>query len=132
MSEFQLEAIPPSSAAGGDNERCMTVKCDVLPVHCSAAVVAEVEELKPTVNRVASRAIGSRWAGRREEQEKGFKSIVTGRIGVDAGNLARALVVQLQQPDQADAGVVRAVPFGMVGGLMGPLLFNVPLGFFAD
>ncbi|QJW95713.1 efflux RND transporter permease subunit [Frigoriglobus tundricola] len=128
VSEFQLEAIPPK-VLRRDNERCMTIKCDALPGTLPSAVVDELEQrLKPAA---AEWPPGYRFAvgGEKEEQTKGFKSIATAGI-VSMLAIYLALVVQFNSLTKPLL-VYAAVPFGMVGGLMGLLIFNVPLGFFA-
>jgi len=128
VSEFQLEALPPK-VLRRDNERCMTVKCDALPGTLPSAVVAELERrLEPAA---AEWPPGYRFAvgGEKEEQTKGFKSIATAGI-VSMLAIYLALVVQFNSLTKPLL-VYAAVPFGMVGGLMGLLIFNVPLGFFA-
>ncbi|AWM36632.1 Multidrug resistance protein MexB [Gemmata obscuriglobus] len=128
VSEFKLEAVPPK-VLRRDNERCMTIKCDALPGTLPSAVVDEVEKkLKPVS---AEWPPGYRFAvgGEKEEQEKGFKSIATAGL-VSMLAIYLALVVQFNSLTKPLL-VYAAVPFGMVGGLMGLLAFNVPLGFFA-
>jgi multidrug efflux pump subunit AcrB len=128
VSEFKLEAVPPK-VLRRDNERCMTVKCDALPGTLPSAVVDQLEQkLKPAA---ADWPPGYRFqvGGEKEEQTKGFKSIATAGI-VSMLAIYLALVVQFNSLTKPLL-VYAAVPFGMVGGLMGLLLFNVPLGFFA-
>ncbi|MDY3556470.1 efflux RND transporter permease subunit [Gemmata sp. JC717] len=128
VSEFQLEAVPPK-VLRRDNERCMTVKCDALPGTLPSAVVARVEERLNALS--AEWPPGYRFVvgGEKEEQEKGFKSIATAGL-VSMLAIYLALVVQFNSVTKPML-VYAAVPFGMVGGLMGLLLFDVPLGFFA-
>ena len=128
VSEFKLEAIPPK-VLRRDNERCMTIKCDALPGTLPSDVVAQLEAKLKTVS--ADWPPGYRFAvgGEKEEQEKGFKSIATAGI-VSMLAIYLALVIQFNSLAKPLL-VYSAVPFGMVGGLMGLLLFNVPLGFFA-
>jgi multidrug efflux pump subunit AcrB len=128
VSEFKLESLPPK-VLRRDNERCMTVKCDALPGTLPSAVVDELErKLKPVS---ADWPPGYRFAvgGEKEEQAKGFKSIATAGI-VSMLAIYLALVIQFNSLAKPLL-VYAAVPFGMVGGLMGLLLFGVPLGFFA-
>jgi multidrug efflux pump subunit AcrB len=128
VSEFQLEAVPPKILRR-DNERCLTVKCDALPGTLPSAVVEELEgKLKVAA---AGWPPGYRFVvgGEKEEQTKGFKSIATAGI-VSMLAIYLALVVQFNSLTKPLL-VYAAVPFGMVGGLMGLLFFNVPLGFFA-
>jgi multidrug efflux pump subunit AcrB len=128
VSEFKLEAIPPK-VLRRDNERCMTIKCDALPGTLPSAVVDEVEK--------KLKALSTEWppgyrfavGGEKEEQSKGFKSIATAGL-VSMLAIYLALVVQFNSLTKPLL-VYAAVPFGMVGGLMGLFAFNVPLGFFA-
>jgi multidrug efflux pump subunit AcrB len=128
VSEFRLEAIPPK-VLRRDNERCMTVKCDALPGTLPSRVVDELEEKLKTASAEWLPGYRFQVGGEKEEQGKGFKSIATaGLVSILAIYLA--LVVQFNSLTKPML-VYAAVPFGLVGGLMGLLLFNVPLGFFA-
>ncbi len=128
VGEFRLDAVPPK-VLRRDNERCMTVKCDALPGTLPSAVVDELEgKLKVAA---AGWPPGYRFAvgGEKEEQLKGAKSTSIAFL-VSLFAIYLALVIQfnsLTKPLLVGA----AVPFGMVGGLMGLLLSNTSVGFFA-
>jgi multidrug efflux pump subunit AcrB len=128
VSEFKLEAIPPK-VLRRDNERCMTIKCDALPGTLPSSVVEELETKLKTVSKDWPPGYRFAVGGEKEEQEKGFKSIATAGI-VSMLAIYLALVIQFNSLTKPML-VFAAVPFGMVGGLMGLLFFNVSLGFFA-
>ena len=112
-----------------DNERCLTVKCDTV----AGVLPSRLVDFLDLKLRDASKAWppGYRFAfgGEKEEQEKGFGSM---SIAMVASVLAIYLALVLQFNSLTKPLVVfAAVPFGMVGGLMGLLIFDVPLGFFA-
>ena len=69
------------------------------------------------------------FGGEKEEQAKGFGSMSIAMV-VSVLAIYLALVLQFNSLTKPLV-VFAAVPFGMVGGLMGLLIFDVPLGFFA-
>lgn len=128
VATLKTEFIPPRIARR-DHERCLTVKCDTVP-GVLASKVTDALELRL---REASKAWppGYRYSfgGELEEQAKGFASMRTAMI-VSVLAIYLALVIQFNSLTKPMV-VFAAVPFGMVGGLMGLLIFDVPLGFFA-
>jgi multidrug efflux pump len=128
ISTFRPEFAPPK-VCRRDNERCMTVKCDVAPGLLASKIYDAVE---PRLAEAAkSWPAGYHYAigGEKEEQSKGFGSLA---IAMVVSILAIYLALILQFNSMTKPLVVfAAVPFGMVGGLMGLLVFGVPLGFFA-
>ncbi|QEH32535.1 Cobalt-zinc-cadmium resistance protein CzcA [Aquisphaera giovannonii] len=128
IASFRAEAAAPKIARR-DHERCLTVKCDAAPGVLPSRIVeflekrfAEVTPAWPPGYRVA-------FGGEKEEQAKGFASVRTAMI-VSILAIYVALVMQFNSVTKPLV-VFAAVPFGMVGGLMGLLLFDVPLGFMA-
>ena len=128
VGSFKAEMISPKIGRR-DNERCLTVKCDSVPGLLPSRIVEALEiKLKE-----ASKAWppGYRYAcgGELEEQSKGQKSMAIAGI---TSILAIYLALVLQFNSLAKPMVIfAAVPFGMAGGLMGLLIFNAPLSFFA-
>jgi multidrug efflux pump subunit AcrB len=128
IAAFRPETVAPK-VARRDHERCLTVKCDTVPGMLPSRVV---EHLEATLSR-ASKSWPSGYhfsfGGEKEEQAKGFGSM---SVAMLASILAIYLALVLQFNSLTKPLVVfAAVPFGMVGGLMGLLFFDVPLGFFA-
>jgi multidrug efflux pump subunit AcrB len=128
VGSFRTELVSPKIARR-DNERCLTVKCDtvagVLPSRLNEFLDAQLTQAQkywPPGYRFA-------FGGEKEEQAKGFGSMAVAMV---ASILAIyiALVIQFNSLTKPLI-VFAAVPFGMVGGLMGLLIFDVPLGFFA-
>jgi multidrug efflux pump subunit AcrB len=74
---------------------------------------------------------GYRWefGGEKFEQDKGFKSLTVALV-VSFVAIYLALVLQFNSATQPLL-VYSAVPFGVVGGLIGLLIFRTPFGFMA-
>ncbi len=128
IAVFRPEAAAPKIARR-DHERCLTVKCDagdgVLPSRIVERLESRLAEAAPNWPAGYRYAFG----GEKEEQAKGFASM---RVAMIVSILAIYLALVMQFNSAAKPLVVfAAVPFGMAGGLMGLLLFDVPLGFFA-
>ena len=112
-----------------DNERCMTVKCDVEPGILASDVYQFLEDRLAKVVPEWPAGYHFQVGGEKEEQSKGFGSLV---ISMMVSTLAIYLALILQFNSLTKPLVVfAAVPFGMIGGLMGLIVFGVPLGFFA-
>jgi multidrug efflux pump subunit AcrB len=128
VGTFQTEMVSPKIARR-DNERCLTVKCDVVSGVLPSAVVEAMERKLPEVAK--SWPVGYRFAfgGEKEEQAKGFGFMAVAMV-VSIMGIYLALVLQFNSLTKPLL-VFAAVPFGMIGGLMGLLIFNVSLGFFA-
>ena len=108
----------------------LTVKCDtvagVLPsrlVEFLDAKLGDASKAWPPGYRFA-------FGGEKEEQAKGFGSMSIAMV-VSVLAIYLALVIQFNSLTKPLV-VFAAVPFGMVGGLMGLFIFDVPLGFFAS
>lgn len=128
FARFRPEFVPPKISRR-DNERCLTVKCDVvggvLPIQVYDHVEARLAEA------VKSWPAGYHFqvAGEKEEQAKGFGSLMIAMV-VSVFAIYLALIMQFNSLTKPLV-VFAAVPFGMIGGLMGLIVFGVPLGFFA-
>ncbi|AMV16793.1 efflux RND transporter permease subunit [Planctomyces sp. SH-PL14] len=128
IGTLRPEFIPPKIARR-DNERCLTVKCDVAP-GLLASRAYELIEAK-LAGAVPEWPPGYHFqiGGEKEEQGKGFGSLTIAMI-VSVLAIYVALILQFNSLTKPLV-VFAAVPFGMVGGLMGLIVFGVPLGFFA-
>ncbi len=128
VGAFRTEMVRPK-VMRRDNERCLTVKCDtvagVLPSRLVDFLDMKLREASKTWPPGYRFAFG----GEKEEQSKGFGSMGVAMI-VSLLAIYLALVLQFNSLTKPLV-VFAAVPFGMVGGLMGLLIFDVPLGFFA-
>jgi len=128
IATFRTELVSPK-VCRRDHERCMTVKCDAVPGVLPSKVVDHLDAKLREASKSWPAGYHYSFGGEKEEQEKGFSSMSVAMI---ASVLAIYLALVLQFNSLTKPLVVfAAVPFGMVGGLMGLLLFNVPLGFFA-
>ncbi|MFO0961207.1 MAG: efflux RND transporter permease subunit, partial [Isosphaeraceae bacterium] len=128
ISEFRPEFVPPKIGRR-DNERCMTVKADVAPGLLADAIYAHVEGRLAEATKSWPPGYHFQVGGEKEEQSKGFGSLVIAMIA-SAAMIYLALILQFNSMTKPLV-VFAAVPFGMVGGLMGLIVFGVPLGFFA-
>ena len=128
IAAFRPEAVSPK-VCRRDHERCMTVKCDVAPGVLASRVVDHLEDTLREASKTWPAGYHYQFGGEKEEQAKGFASM---SVAMVTSVLAIYLALVLQFNSLAKPLVVfAAVPFGMTGGLMGLLLFDVPLGFFA-
>lgn len=128
IAAFRPEAIAPK-VARRDHERCLTVKCDTAQGVLPSRVVEYLETALATASKDWPAGYHYTFGGEKEEQSKGFASM---KMAMAASLLAiyLALVVQFNSLTKPMI-VFAAVPFGMAGGMMGLLLFDVPLGFMA-
>lgn len=128
IGTLRPEFIPPKIARR-DNERCLTVKCDVAPGLLASDAYTFIEA--KLAKAVPSWPPGYHFqiGGEKEEQGKGFGSLTIAMI-VSVFAIYLALIMQFNSLTKPLV-VFAAVPFGMVGGLMGLIVFGVPLGFFA-
>ncbi len=112
-----------------DNERCLTVKCDTVTGVLPSRLVEYLDAKLHDASKSWPPGYRFAFGGEKEEQAKGFGSM---SIAMVASVLAIYLALVLQFNSLTKPLVVfAAVPFGMVGGLMGLLIFDVPVGFFA-
>ncbi len=128
VATIQSELVAPKILRR-DNVRCMTLKCDTVAGVLPSRVVFFLEEELARASKDWPKGYSYAFGGEKEEQEKGFDSM-SRAIAVSIVAIYLALVVQFNSLSKPIV-VFAAVPFGMVGGLMGLLLFDVPLGFFA-
>ncbi|HUO07017.1 MAG TPA: efflux RND transporter permease subunit [Phycisphaerae bacterium] len=122
-----------------DHERCITVRCDtvngVLPSQITQQLLQSLPAQSPTTAKAGNNQIvfpaGYHWefGGEKYEQEKGFKSLSIALI-VSFSAIYLALVVQFNSVTQPLL-VYAAVPFGIVGGLVGLAIMHSSFGFMA-
>jgi len=128
ISTFRPEFVPPKLCRR-DNERCMTVKCDVAPGLLASKIYDDVEAKLAEAVKTWPAGYHFQIGGEKEEQSKGFGSLAISMV-VSIIAIYLALILQFNSMTKPLV-VFAAVPFGMVGGLMGLLVFGIPLGFFA-
>ena len=128
ISTFRPEFVPPKICRR-DNERCMTVKADVAPGLLASQIYDDVEGKLALASQSWPAGYHYQIGGEKEEQAKGFGSLAISMV-VSTIAIYLALILQFNSLTKPLV-VFAAVPFGMVGGLMGLLVFGVPLGFFA-
>ncbi|HVX12214.1 MAG TPA: efflux RND transporter permease subunit [Pirellulales bacterium] len=128
VATFRPEAVAPKIARR-DHERCLTVKCDTVRGVLPSKVVEYLEAKLPEATKGWPAGYHYSFGGEKEEQEKGFGSMSMAML-TSLAAIYLALVMQFNSVAKPLV-VFAAVPFGMVGGLMGLLFFNVPIGFFA-
>jgi multidrug efflux pump subunit AcrB len=136
LAEFKPQMVTPKIRRR-DHERCITVLCDSVPGVLPSTIVDQLRRLLPgaagtpaTPNALAFPP-GYRWefGGEKFEQEKGFKSLTLALV-VSFIAIYLALVLQFNSATQPLL-VYAAVPFGIVGGLIGLLIFRSSFGFMA-
>lgn len=137
LASFEPQIVTPKIRRR-DHERCITVRCDTVPGVLPSRVVSELQRALPSA---ASRAAGDtdplsfppgyRWefGGEKFEQDKGFRSLTLALV-VSFIAIYLALVLQFNSVTQPLL-VYAAVPFGIVGGLLGLLIFRSSFGFMA-
>jgi multidrug efflux pump subunit AcrB len=110
-----------------DHQRCLTVKCDAVPGVLPSRIVAELRPQLAALDWPPGYRYGL--GGEYEEQRKGFASIGVALV-VSLIAIYLALVLQFNSTIRPLI-VLAAVPFGIVGGLMGLVVFGAPFGFMA-
>jgi multidrug efflux pump subunit AcrB len=128
VGTFRPEMVSPKIARR-DNERCMTVKCDTVPGVLPSGVTNVLEQRLAEAAKNWPPGYRYSFGGEKEEQAKGFAFMSVAMVASILG-IYIALVLQFNSLAKPML-VFAAVPFGMIGGMMGLLIFNVPLGFFA-
>ena len=128
IGSFAPEFIPPKIGRR-DNERCMIIKCDIAPGMLTSVVYDHVEARLATAMKDWPAGYHFQIGGEKEEQGKGFGSLAIAMV-VSILSIYLALILQFNSLAKPLV-VFAAVPFGMIGGLMGLIVFGVPLGFFA-
>ena len=138
MASFRPQIITPKIRRR-DHERCITVRCDVVNGMLPSEVVnqllkvlpAQSPQLAPAGQNMLAFPVGYRWefGGEKFEQDKGFRSLAIALI-VSFTAIYLALVVQFNSITQPLL-VYAAVPFGVVGGLLGLAIMGSSFGFMA-
>lgn len=128
VAAFRPEFVPPK-VCRRDNERCLTVKADVAPGLLASKIYDDVEAKLAVAVKDWPAGYHYQIGGEKEEQSKGFGSLAIAMV-ISIIAIYLALILQFNSMTKPLV-VFAAVPFGMVGGLMGLLVFGVPLGFFA-
>lgn len=137
LAKFEPQIVTPKIRRR-DHERCITVRCDTVPGVLPSEIVDQLQRVLPSASdHGASSAVavafppGYRWefGGEKFEQEKGFRSLTLALI-VSFLAIYLALVLQFNSVTQPLL-VYAAVPFGIVGGLIGLLIFRSSFGFMA-
>lgn len=139
IASFQRQMMTPK-VRRRDHERCITVRCDTMNGVLPSEIVKQLQNVLPpppsaTTARASANAIsfpaGYHWefGGEKFEQDKGFKSLTLALI-VSFLAIYLALVVQFNSMTQPLL-VYAAVPFGVVGGLLGLAIMGSSFGFMA-
>ncbi|GMV25556.1 MAG: multidrug transporter AcrB [Phycisphaerae bacterium] len=137
LARFEPQVVTPKIRRR-DHERCITVRCDTAPGVLPSAVVDQLQRALPSTSAAAVQSAASvafppgyRWefGGEKFEQEKGFRSLTLALI-VSFLAIYLALVVQFNSATQPLL-VYAAVPFGIVGGLLGLVVMGSSFGFMA-
>jgi len=140
LASFQRQIITPKIRRR-DHERCMTIRCDTVAGVLPSEIVNKLQQVLPKQSASANGAnnapnalsfpVGYRWefGGEKFEQDKGFKSLTIALV-VSFVAIYLALVVQFNSVTQPLL-VYAAVPFGIVGGLIGLAVMGSSFGFMA-
>lgn len=136
LSTLEREMVTPK-VRRRDHQRCITVRCDAVPGVLPSTVVGHLQRMLPGAAAfpadVAPIAFpsGYRWefGGEKFEQDKGFQSLSVALV-VSFAAIYLALVLQFNSATQPLL-IYAAVPFGVVGGLIGLLIFGSTFGFMA-
>jgi multidrug efflux pump subunit AcrB len=126
IARFKTELVSPKIWRR-DYQRCLTVKCDALPGVLPSRLVAQFRPQLAGLDWPP----GYRYefGGEQEEQSKEFRKVARALL---FSLLAIYLALVLQFNSSVRPLIVfAAVPFGLVGGLMGLLVFGAPFGFMA-
>jgi multidrug efflux pump subunit AcrB len=110
-------------------QRCITIKCDPVPGVLPSAVVKEMQTRLGDLSRDWPPGYRFEFGGEYEEQVKGFNAVGLA-LAVSLVCIYLALVVQFNSVTKPLL-VFAAVPFGMVGGILGLMPFDTPFGFMA-
>jgi multidrug efflux pump subunit AcrB len=139
IASFERQIITPKIRRR-DHDRCITVRCDVMNGVLPSEIVRQLQDVLPaqsssnTANTAANAVsfpAGYHWefGGEKFEQDKGFHSLTVALI-VSFAAIYLALVVQFNSVTQPLL-VYAAVPFGVVGGLLGLVIMGSSFGFMA-
>ena len=142
IASFERQMITPK-VRRRDHERCITVRCDVVNGVLPSTVVSQLLKMLPAQASMTSAGgadagqgtlafpVGYKWefGGEKFEQDKGFRSLAIALL-VSFAAIYLALVVQFNSVTQPLL-VYAAVPFGVVGGLLGLAVMGASFGFMA-
>jgi multidrug efflux pump subunit AcrB len=137
LASFKPQMVTPKIRRR-DHERCITVRCDTAPGVLPSQIVDQLQHalpaasgLSPSSDVAVALPSGYRWefGGEKFEQDKGFKSLMLALV-VSFIAIYLALVLQFNSATQPLL-VYAAVPFGIVSGLIGLLVFRSSFGFMA-
>jgi multidrug efflux pump subunit AcrB len=128
VATVEPKMVPPK-VLRRNHERCLTVKCDTVPGVLPSTVVGTLQAQLAADARGWPPGYRVEFGGEREEQAKGFQSVAVALV-VSLLAIYLALVLQFNSVT-VPLVVFAAVPFGLLGGLMGLLLFGAPFGFMA-
>jgi multidrug efflux pump subunit AcrB len=137
LASFEPQMVTPKIRRR-DHERCITVRADTALGVLPSEVVDRLQRVLPSAASSGAEApdvvrfpTGYRWefGGEKFEQDKGFQSLSLALV-VSFLAIYLALVVQFNSATQPLL-VYTAVPFGIVGGLIGLLIFGSSFGFMA-
>jgi multidrug efflux pump subunit AcrB len=139
IASFERQIITPK-VRRRDHERCITVRCDAMNGVLPSEIVNQLQAVlpAPSSSHIANAAanavsfpVGYHWefGGEKFEQDKGFRSLTAALI-VSFVAIYLALVVQFNSVTQPLL-IYAAVPFGIVGGLIGLAIMGASFGFMA-
>jgi multidrug efflux pump subunit AcrB len=139
IASLQRQIITPKIRRR-DHDRCITVRCDVMNGVLPSEIVNQLQDVLPAQGSLTTASananaisfpVGYHWefGGEKFEQDKGFKSLTIALI-VSFVAIYLALVVQFNSVTQPLL-VYAAVPFGVVGGLLGLAIMGSSFGFMA-
>jgi multidrug efflux pump subunit AcrB len=128
VATVEPQMVPPKIRRR-DHERCLTVRCDTVPGVLPSAVVNALQGELAADAKAWPPGYRFEFGGEREEQAKGFRSVAVALV-VSLLAIYLALVLQFNSVT-VPLVVFAAVPFGLLGGLMGLLIFGAPFGFMA-
>lgn len=139
LASFQRQITTPKIRRR-DHERCITVRCDTVSGVLPSEIVKQLQQVLPsqsgsaattTAQNAIAFPVGYHWefGGEKFEQDKGFHSLTIALI-VSFLAIYLALVVQFNSITQPLL-VYAAVPFGVVGGLLGLAIMGSSFGFMA-
>jgi multidrug efflux pump subunit AcrB len=139
VATFERQIVTPK-VRRRDHERCITVRCDTMTGVLPSEIVKQLQDVLPgqsssSTKNTAANAVsfpaGYRWefGGEKFEQDKGFHSLMIALI-VSFAAIYLALVVQFNSVTQPLL-IFAAVPFGVVGGLIGLVVMGSSFGFMA-
>ena len=128
IARFETQLVAPKICRR-EHARCLTVKCDTVPGVLPSQVVREIERRLAEACRAWPAGYRYEFGGEKYEQQKGFASLARA-LTISLGAIYLVLVWQFNSVTKPLV-VFAAVPFGLVAGMMGLLLFGAPFGFMA-